>query len=77
MMMGILLCVIVLFILFIMENVLFMSLIVEVCLVFGMTGLLIGVMFDLIIVGKFVFIVFMFIGCVGILIFILVSGGRE
>ncbi|MGA4462078.1 TrkH family potassium uptake protein [Bacillus bombysepticus] len=75
--MGILLCATALFILSITENVPLMSLIVEVCSAFGTTGLSTGVTPDLTTVGKLVLIVLMFIGRVGILTFILASGGRE
>lgn len=75
--MGILLCASALFILSITENVPLMSLIVEVCSAFGTTGLSTGVTPDLTTVGKLVLIVLMFIGRVGILTFILASGGRE
>ena len=75
--MGILLCATALFILSITENVPLMSLIVEVCSAFGTTGLSTGVTPDLTTVGKLVLIVLMFIGRVGILTFILASGGRN
>ncbi|PFU39800.1 Ktr system potassium uptake protein D [Bacillus cereus] len=75
--MGILLCASALFILSITENVPLMSLIVEVCSAFGTTGLSTGITPDLTTVGKLVLIVLMFIGRVGILTFILASGGRE
>ncbi|MGX5497963.1 TrkH family potassium uptake protein [Bacillus wiedmannii] len=75
--MGILLCATALFILSITENVPLMSLIVEVCSAFGTTGLSTGITPDLTTVGKLVLIVLMFIGRVGILTFILASGGRE
>ncbi|MGH0829810.1 TrkH family potassium uptake protein [Bacillus pretiosus] len=75
--MGILLCATALFILSITENVPLMSLIVEVCSAFGTTGLSTGITPDLTTVGKLVLIVLMFIGRVGILTFILASGGSE
>ncbi|MDM5187613.1 TrkH family potassium uptake protein [Bacillus sp. DX4.1] len=75
--MGILLCASALFILCITENAPFMSLVVEVCSAFGTTGLSTGITSDLTKIGKLVLIVLMFIGRVGILTFILASGGRE
>ncbi|KEK23591.1 TrkH family potassium uptake protein [Bacillus gaemokensis] len=75
--MGILLCVTALFVLSMTENATFMSLIVEVCSAFGTTGLSTGITSELTTVGKLVLIVLMFIGRVGILTFILASGGRE
>ncbi|MBO1578223.1 MULTISPECIES: TrkH family potassium uptake protein [Bacillus] len=75
--MGILLCASALFILSMTENVPLMSLIVEVCSAFGTTGLSTGITSDLSTIGKLVLIVLMFIGRVGILTFILASGGRE
>ncbi|MBC6975750.1 TrkH family potassium uptake protein [Bacillus sp. Xin] len=75
--MGILLCASALFILSMTENVPLMSLIVEVCSAFGTTGLSTGITSDLTTIGKLVLIILMFIGRVGILTFILASGGRE
>ncbi|ABS21371.1 MULTISPECIES: TrkH family potassium uptake protein [Bacillus cereus group] len=75
--MGILLCASALFILSITETAPLMKLIVEVCSAFGTTGLSTGITSDLTTVGKCVLIVLMFIGRVGILTFILASGGRE
>ncbi|EMA6342158.1 TrkH family potassium uptake protein [Bacillus cytotoxicus] len=75
--MGILLCASALFILSITETAPLMNLIVEVCSAFGTTGLSTGITSDLTTVGKLVLIVLMFIGRVGILTFILASGGRE
>lgn len=75
--MGILLCAGALLILSITEDAAFMSLVVEVCSAFGTTGLSTGITPELTTIGKCVLIVLMFIGRVGILTFILASGGRE
>ena len=75
--MGFLLCASALLILSITENVPLMNLVVEVCSAFGTTGLSTGITPDLTTSGKLVLIVLMFIGRVGILTFILASGGRE
>lgn len=75
--MGFLLCASALLILSITENVPLMNLVVEVCSAFGTTGLSTGITPDLTTPGKLVLIVLMFIGRVGILTFILASGGRE
>ncbi|MFJ8527285.1 TrkH family potassium uptake protein [Bacillus sp. NPDC094106] len=75
--MGFLLCASALLILSITENVPLMNLVVEVCSAFGTTGLSTGITPDLTTPGKLILIVLMFIGRVGILTFILASGGRE
>lgn len=77
------LCVIVL-VIFLFIEILFLKngieyIVFEVIFVFGMVGLIMGLILDLIVFGKLVIIFLMFVGCVGVymVLLLLIKKGLE
>ncbi|WP_374721441.1 TrkH family potassium uptake protein [Peribacillus tepidiphilus] len=76
-MMGIFICFSAVMILSLTENFTLLEIIFEVCSAFGTTGLSMGITSELSSFGKWVIIVLMFIGRVGIISFLFMIGGKE
>ncbi len=76
-MMAIIICFSSILILIITERFTLIEIIFEVCSAFGTTGMSMGITSDLTTFGKFVIMVLMFIGRVGIISFLFMIGGKE
>lgn len=76
-MLFLIMCFFVVVFLLVIENLFLILIIVEVVFVFGIIGFFLGIIDDLIIVGKLMIVLLMFIGCIGMFYILMIFVLKE